>query len=801
MGNRFVKWLLIGSLSFAVIVMTAMAAAFFWYRNTVASSQPQTNGSITVVGIREPVEIIRDIHGVPHIFARNEPDLFFAMGYAMAQDRLWQLDLHRRIGAGRLSEILGQEAIEVDRYFRTLSAARKNRPLPPNLAFMVDSFAAGINAYIAGRNDRLPLEFKLLGYRPEPWTPQDYFSVYTLINWGLSIGWKVDLTAAEVLRKVEEEMFREAFPAATETDLPIVSEIMQTLPNVFSAAQSMVAAVEEQTGYTSGPASNNWVISGNRTVTGKPLLANDTHMALTNPPLWWEVHLVCPTIDATGFAIPGLPGLPVGRNRDVAWGVTNVMADDVDFYIEQLNPQDPSQYRYTDRWEDMRIQVERIRVKGAEPVDFEVRLTRHGPIIAGTESDTEIPKDKVVSARWAVFEFDVPARAAYLLLKAGDAAGVVAALQYWNAPGQNFVFADTHGTIGYRCSAAIPVRPRGNGLLPLPGWTGTDEWAGFIAFDKLPHTTDPQAGYIASANNPVTGGRYPHVIGTYWEPRDRISRIRQMIDAKPRLSIDDMKSIQTDVNSPLAAELTAAMLRVMEEKPDSFPQHQMRDILKQWDFKMTRDSSAAAMVETTYLNLLANIFQDELGADLYNRYIGMTIFAPRALRRILKSGQSAWLDDIGTPEIEALADVIEKSMHQAFAYLRERMGSEVEKWTWGHLHTLTFRHVLAERKPLQRLFDLGPYRTSGSHLTVNKKQYDYTAPFAVKEGVSQRMIVDLSSPETALHVLPTGQSGLLGNPHYKDQVNLYLDGLYHPSWLNRSDIDRHTEAKLVLMPR
>ena len=800
MGNRFVKWMLIGSLGFAVAVIVTMAIALFWYQHTVAKSQPQTNGSTTVSGIRDTVEIIRDIHGVPHIFARNEPDLFFAMGYAMAQDRLWQMDLHRRIGAGRLAEILGQKALEVDRYFRTLSAAQKNRPLPPNLAFMVESFAAGINAFIENRNDRLPLEFKLLGYQPEPWSPHDYFSVYTLINWGLSIGWRVDLTAAEVLRKVKEEKFHEAFPTATETDLPIVSAIMQTPPDVFSATQSMVAAVERLTGFIPGPASNNWVIAGNRTDTGKPLLANDTHMALTNPSLWWEVHLVCPTIDAAGFAIAGLPSLPVGRNRDVAWGVTNVMVDDVDFYIEQLHPQNPLQYRYKDRWEDMRTRVEKIRVKGAEPLEIKVHLTRHGPVVASTESDAKIPGDKVVSARWAVFEVDVPARAAYLLLKAGDAAAVVAALEYWNAPGQNFVFADTHGTIGYWCSAAIPIRPRGNGLLPLPGWTGTDEWAGFIAFDKLPHTIDPQEGYIASANNPVTGSRYPHVIGTYWEPRDRISRIRAMIDAKPRLSIDDMKSIQTDVASPLAAELTAAMLRVLEEKPDRFPQPHIKDLLNQWDFQMSRDSSAAAMVETTYLKLLANIFQDELGADLYNRYIGLTIFAPRALRHILNSERSTWIDDTRKPKAETLADIIEKSMHQAFAYLQERLGPEVENWTWGHLHTLTFRHMLAERKPLQRLFGLGPYRISGSHLTVNKKQYDYTAPFAVKEGASQRMIVDLSSPETALHVLPTGQSGLLGNPHYKDQLNLYLDGQYHPSWLNRSDIDRHSEGTLVLKP-
>lgn len=800
MSSRYVRWVLIGLLGFTVVVIVTIVAAVFWYQNAVRTSQPQVNGRITVAGILDTVEIIRDRHGVPHIFAHNESDLFFGFGYAMAQDRLWQIDLFRRIGSGRLSEILGAEAIEVDRYFRTLSAARNDRSLPPDLVFMVDSFAAGINAYREQLEDRLPLEFKLLGYRPEPWLPDDYFSVYTLINWGLSIGWKVDLTAAAVLRKVNEGMFQEAFPTSTEFGLPIISEIKQSLPHVLSLSQSMVATVSRLTGFTPSPASNNWVISGNRTKTGRPLLANDTHMALTNPSLWWEVHLVCPTIDAAGFAIPGLPGLPVGRNRHVAWGVTNIMADDVDFYIEQINPKNRLQYRYVDRWEDMRTHVEKISVKNAEPVDITIRMTRHGPVIAGNESDTDIPEDKVVSARWTVFEVNAPARTSYLLLKAGDVAGVVAALQHWRAPGQNFVIADTHGSIGYWCSAAIPIRPRGNGLLPLPGWTGTNEWDGFIAFDKLPHTIDPPEGYIASANNPVTEGRYPYAIGTYWEPMDRISRIRHLIEAKPRLSIDDMMAMQTDITSPLAAELTGAMLHVLERKALEVQEPNIRDILQKWDYQMSPDSSAASIVEMTYLKLLENIFQDELGADLFRRYIGLTIFAPRALREILRSKRSGWLDDIRTPEVETLADAIEKSMHQSITYLREQFGPDIEKWTWGHLHTLTFHHILGERKPLNRLFDLGPYPAPGSHLTINKKQYDYTDPFAVKEGVSQRMIVDLSSPETAFHVLPTGQSGVLGNAHYADQVDSYFDGRYHPSYLNRSDIDDHREARLVLTP-
>ena len=798
MLNRWVKWSGIGLLGLIGLAVLAAAGTFFWFQRTVSGSQPQVSGTITVAGIHDPVEIIRDVHGIPHIYAQSEPDLFFAMGYAMAQDRLWQMEFYRRVGTGRLAEILGKEALDADRHFRTLAAADKRRRLPDEVGLLTEAFAAGVNAYLERHRDRLPLEFKLLGFQPEPWQSDDYNAIYTLINWGLSLGWKVDLTAAEILKKVGEDRFRDAFAPPAEAGRPIALEIDPIPLLDFSGIVATFLKVSRLTGFTPAPASNNWVISGARSVTGKPLLANDTHMPLTNPSLWWEVHLVCPTIDAAGFAIPGLPGLPLGHNRHVAWGITNVMVDDVDFYIERLNPQNPLQYRYEDHWEDMRSVRQTIRVKGAAPVDIDIRLTRHGPVIENAQVDDS---NQVVSARWAVNDLELPARAAFRLLKAASVEDVVEALKDWEAPGQNFVFADTDGSIGYWCCAAIPIRPRGNGLLPVPGWTGGDDWAGYLPFEKRPHAIDPPDGYVASANNAVNDITFPHVIGTYWEPIDRISRIRELINANPKLSVDDMAAMQTDVACPLSAELVPVMLRVMDQRFSATPEAPVRDILAQWDYRMSERSAAATIYETTYLNLLENIFKDELGPALYRHYIGLTVFAPRALRHMLRTGRSGWLDDVGTPQTETLTDVVEKSLRQALADLRSRFGADIARWTWGRLHTLTFHHPLGERKPLDRLFDLGPYSTSGSHLTVDKKQYDYTRPFTVREGVSQRMIVDLADPAVALHVLPTGESGLLGNAHNSDQIDLYLEGRFHPSWLIRSDIEHHAEATLAMKPR
>jgi len=798
MQNRWVKWLGIGLLGLLGAALLAAAGTFFWFQHTVSKSQPHISGTITVAGIHDLVDIIRDVHGIPHIYAQNEPDLFFAMGYAMAQDRLWQMEFYRRVGTGRLAEILGEKALEADRHFRTLAAGGRHRSLPDEAGILTDAFAAGINAYLERHRDRLPLEFKLLGFQPEPWQSDDVSAIYTLINWGLSLGWKVDLTAADILKKVGKDRFRDAFAPPAEAGRPIALEI-DPIPTLdFSGVVATFSKVSRLTDFTPAPASNNWVISGARSVTGKPLLANDTHMPLTNPSLWWEVHLICPTIDAAGFAIPGLPGLPLGHNRHAAWGVTNVMVDDVDFYIERLNPQNPLQYRYEDHWEDMRSVRQTIRNKGAASVDIDIRLTRHWPVIEIRQFDDS---NQVVSARWAVNDLDLPARAAFRLLKAATVADVVEALKDWEAPGQNFVFADTDGSIGYWCCAAIPIRPRGNGLLPVPGWTDADEWAGYLPFEKRPHAIDPPDGYVASANNAVSDLTFPDVIGTYWEPIDRISRIRELINAKPRLSVDDMTAIQTDIACPLAAELMPLMLSVMDQRFTAEPEAPIRDILAQWDYRMSAQSAAATIYETTYLNLLENIFKDELGPALYRHYIGLTVFAPRALRHILRTGRSVWLDDVDTPQTETLADEIEKSLRQALTDLRSRFGTDVTRWTWDRLHTLTFHHPLGERKPLDRLFDLGPYPTSGSHLTVNKKQYDYNRPFTVREGVSQRMIVDLANPAVALHVLPTGESGLLGNAHNSDQIDLYLEGRYHPSWLTRSDIEHHAEATLALKPR
>jgi penicillin amidase len=792
------KWILIICIIVVGLIVVVAGGGYLWFEHTLTKSLPQTSGEVTLKGLKEDVEIIRDTYGVPHIYAKNEPDLFFALGYAMAQDRFWQMEFYRRVGYGRLSEVFGGDFVKADRYLRMLTAAGMNKSVPADLTFVFQSFAAGINCYLETHRDRLPLEFKLLRYTPEPWAVDDYLAVLKVINWNLSFGWGADMTAARMLEKVGEERLREAFPVWPEDAPLIIPEESKSLSLSTNPTTETMRLVEQLATISAAAASNNWVVSGEKSATRKPILANDTHLGLTNPSVWWEVHMVCPTINVSGFALPGTPGIAIGHNGHVACGVTNVMVDDVDFYIERINPENPRQYWYVDHWEDMRVLEEVIRVKGQDPVKAEILLTRHGPIVNEVKEGS---REKPLSARWSFTERPQPIEAGYLLAKARDMGEVKEALRYWELPSQNFVFADTTGNIGYWCCATIPMRSKGDGILPVPGWSGEYEWNGYVPFDERPHLINPEDGFIATANNKVVGDNYPWIIGNYWEPIDRITRIRRLLTAKERLSVDDFKRMHQDVYCTLAAEITPEMIEVLERRFSEAEAKKAKGILSRWDFMMSKDSVAACLFEVTYRRLMENIFRDELGEELFQEYIKIAPFAPRAIRMMIRKGSSPWFDDVNTPEEETMEDIIALSLKQTLSGLKEVLGEDMDKWRWGEIHTLTFEHVLGKKKPLDRIFNLGPFQVGGSHLTVNNKQYSYGNPYYVTHGVSQRMIVDLSDMDRALHVLPTGESGHLKSPHYKDQIDLYLGGTYHPAWTDRRELERHAEATLILRPR
>ena len=792
------KWFLIIVCILAGVLVIGAGSGYLWFQHILKRSLPEVNGEVSLKGIADTVKIIRDTYGIPHIYANNETDLFFGFGYAVAQDRLWQIDFLRHLGQGRLSEIFGKDLVETDLYFRMLTATGVRKEIPAEIEPVFKAFASGINAYISSHSDRLPIEFTLLRYKPEKWTKDDYLAILKIVNWGLSCGFSTDLTAGKILKKVGKEKFREAFPPWPGDAPLIVPKGYTGISTSWDQGLRVAEKVKSLIGFPVGAASNNWVISGKKAVNGKPILANDTHLALTNPSFWWEVNLNCPTIHASGFAVPGVPGIPIGHNRDIAWGVTNVMVDDVDFYVEKIDPENPRQYWYKDHWEDMKVIKEAIKVKGGGLVKKEFFVTRHGPIViqAGKNSGKE-----TISRRWAYCECLQPGKAGYELLKAASVKEVIEALRSWELPSQNFVFADREGAIGYWCCATVPIRSKGDGMLPMPGWTGEYEWKGYVPFDQRPHLLNPEEGFINTSNNKVAGDDYPYLIGHYWEPIDRVTRVRQLLTAQKKLSVEDFKKIQHDTYCLLASELTPRFLAVLENHKEMKGFQKAREILGAWNFVMAKESSAACIFEVTFRKMMDNIFQDELGADLYREYLKTTMFPPRAIRTLVRAGASPWFDNVTTREKETMEDIMQMSLDQALTELREKMGNDMDTWTWGKIHSLTYQHPLGKKKPLDLLFNLGPYPVPGSHLTVNKKQYAYETPYDVGHGVSQRMIVDLSAISEALHVLPTGESGQVKSRHFSDQIPLYLGNGYHPAWPERKQVEQNKEGILILTPR
>jgi penicillin amidase len=785
------KWISIIGVILLGLILVVAGGGYIWFQLSLKKSLPQTSGEVALGGLKEDVEIIRDTYGVPHIYAKNEADLYFALGYAMAQDRLWQMEFYRRLGHGQLSEVLGEELVKVDRFFRMIAAAGLNKKNRDDLAFIPKSFADGVNAYLKTHSNRLPFEFKLLGYKPQPWTDEDYFAILKVVNWGSSVGWRVDLTAAKMLEKLGREKWKEAFPVWPNDAPLIIPEESRALSKLSTSLLETMRVAERLTTFSTLAASNNWVVSEMKSVTGKPILANDPHLALTNPSFWWEVHIVCPTINVSGFAIPGVPGIAVGHNLYVAWGVTFVMVDDVDFYIEKINPDNPRQYWLKDHWEEMEVKEETIQVKGRDPIKTEILLTRHGPIV----TDVKGSKEKALSARWAFTEGLQPSHASYLLAKAKNIQGVKEALRYWELPGLNFVFADVDGNIGYWCCGKIPIRSKGDGILPMPGWTGEYEWKGYVPFEKRPHMINPKEGFIATANNKVISDHYPYFISHYWEPLDRITRIRQLLKAKEKLSIDDFKRMQQDVYCVLASEMVPKMIEVFERRFSDEEGQKAKDILSKWDFIMDKDSIGACLFEVTFRKMMDNIFKDEMGEELFNEYLKTSFFPPRALRMMVKKGSSLWFGK------KTLEDIIAMSMKQMFSELREVLGSDMNKWTWGKIHSLVFEHAFGKKKLSAWIFNLGPVPVGGSKLTMNMRQYSYEKPYQANLGVSMRMIVDLSNPENSFRVLPTGESGHLRSPHHKDQIDLYLSGRYHAGWTDRREVEKNSEATLILKPK
>jgi penicillin amidase len=780
MGGKKSK-LILGLLLLLAVLVTA---GVLFIRYEIRKSFPVTDGTFQVAGLRAPVVIGRDTYGVPRIQAEGEEDMFFGQGFVHAQDRLWQMDIQRRAAAGRLSEIFGSPTVSFDRMFRIIglrsTAEEILTGLSPGSREILESYCRGVNAFLESERGRYPAEFDLIGYTPEPWTPLDCILVARLMAWELNLAWWTDLTYGAIAERVGPEKTLDILPAYPSGVPPTVRS------SSFSAAILGMLRTDEAyrrfmgvSGFGTG--SNVWAVAPWKSVTGSALLANDTHLHLLLPSHWYEAQLRCPVYGVWGMTVPGAPGVVAGRNDSIAWGVTNLMADDADFYVERIDSSDTTRYWDDGAWHPLSVRVEQIPVRGDSAVPLVVRATRNGPIVTDISDPVAMRRmPYVASMRWTGREIDDPLAAFLAIGRARNWSEFSDGVGKLAVPGQNFVYADVRGNIGYRCGARIPIRPGRSSLLPLPGWDRSLAWKGFVPPERLPFLFNPPEGYVATANNKVADDVYPYHIGDLWEPPSRILRLREILGKKEeRFSVQDFERLQNDTYSHHAREIVPYIYAAFSDSTATGPEDvQLLEYIRNWSFYFSRDDIATAIYQVFWIRLLNNVYRDEMGNELFHDFLILVNVPVRVTTRLLQEGTSPWFDDITTASVENRDDIVRKSLREAGEELRKRLGGEPRDWRWGNLHTVTLKHLLGLQKPLDRIFNLGPYPVGGASTALTSFEYDHNTPFEVTVGPSFRQIFDLGRVEGGRAVLAGGQSGQIFHPHYDDQTSLWLNGGY-----------------------
>jgi penicillin amidase len=794
-------------LIFAGFILLLILVSGVGYYYFVRLPLPETDGELRIEGLRAPAKVFRDRWGVPHIYAANEHDLFLAQGFVQAQDRLWQMETNRRVAAGRLSEIIGPETLELDRLLRTLGFMRAARQeLASTDASTLDAlqaFSEGVNAFIASRGSRLPLEFRLLSVRPEPWRPEHSLAWAKVMALDGGKNWQEEIVRAMLVRKLGEEKARDLLGhnrPGTPNIIPPGLDV-NALCAQCSLSQKMFLP-------SLGGASNNWTVTGTRTVTGLPLLANDMHLPVSVPSIWYEMHLVGGDYDVIGVSLPGIPLIVAGHNKDIAWGITFAYVDVQDLFLERLNPDKPGQYFYKGEWLKAELIKEPIKVKGQdEPVVHQVWQTRHGPIISPQVPESKV-LDYALALKWSAHDPGGMASGLARLNLARNWQEFKAAARSWSEPAINLVYADREGNVGWALGSRIPIRSQGHGKGPFPGWTGEHEWIGYLDPSKKPFLLNPPRGFVVTANNQITDPDYPYYLTEDYSAGFRAARIEEVLALKNAISKTDFQTLQGDVKSLPAEQFTKILEEIQVQKPEA---QNLLNVLRSWDRALSPNSVGGAIYSVLFYRLMENTFRDELGpvADQFFG-VGLIPIAPvnkfaehsrTTLLRLMSDPKSPWFDDVNTPDRENLALILEKSLMETAAFLKEKLGPDPSDWRWGRLHQIEIKHPLGQVKPLDRIFNLGPYEGGGHFATVWQSAVRPGMDFSLQDWTaSNRHIYDLKDWDQSLGGIVPGQSGMFGSPHYDDQVELWLKVEHHPLYYSRTKIESEAKSTLILKP-
>jgi len=759
------------------ILLIVTVTAYFIIQSIAASGLPDYNKNVQLKGLKEEVKVFRDKFGIPHIIAKNEDDLYRVTGYIIAQDRMWQMDLLRRVTQGRLSEIFGDDMIGADKLFRALRIPDKSDIIlaesDKRVIKALEAFSDGINQYI--KNDNLSFEFKVLGYKPDKWKPKHSINLIGYMAWDLSSAWKSEISMFKIKQKVNNDIFKElALDLNFQKDVVYPNfvdsvTITANLLNEFDKVKNIVPEIVN--------GSNNWVVSGKKSTTGKPIFANDMHLGFMIPGIWSQIHqYIDGGLDVTGVILPGAPFVISGHNNKIAWGMTNVTVDDMDFYIEKIN-KDTTQYMFNSEWKDFILKKEIINVKGGKKVEKTIRFTHRGPVISDIKKT-----NKVISMHWIGNEPSNELRSLYFVNRARNWKEFREAVKTFKAVSQNIAYADVEGNIGLQCCAGVPIR-FGNGNTVFPGDTSKYDWNGFYSFDKLPNSYNPKCGYVYSANNRTTASD-SFYIGWYFALPYRANRIKQMLNSKDKLSIEDFKNMHTDQHSTKVDEIKPIIINHLKQKEFSQIETIAIEKLTKWDNILTKKGSETLIFEVFIKLLKKNIIKDELGDELYKEYP----LSGYLIDKLFKTQVSILCDDVNTEGIvEDFDDMIIKSFKETISFLTEKYGNNIDDWKWGNMHKLELKHPLGKNKILDFAFNLNrTYEVGGSNHTVSP--YAYRNNFTAVHGASHRHIYSTADWNKSQTIIPTGVSDIPTSKHYCDQTEMYINGIYHNDYVDTNKI-------------
>lgn len=774
--------------------------------------KPQYSGNLVLTGLRQEVEVVYDDYGVPHIYGRYEEDVYFALGYVHAQDRLFQMEVMRRIGAGRLAEIFGEELIETDKLFRTLGipqAAEKNvarhfkHPAAAPFQKAALAYLAGINQFI--EKGDTPIEFRMLGIPEEAFAPRDIYLIGAVMAFGFAEGFRMDPLVAAAHHKLGREYIKDwvtGWPAGART-IPVFRAADRSAAETLALSINRIVNGLPLGGWIG---SNAWVLSGDKTKTGRVILANDTHMSYSQPTVWFEAHLECPGFSFYGYHAAGIPFGLIGRNRHIAWGLTMFENDDVDFYRERRNPENPDQVWAGDHWENLEIRREIIKVKGAADVVFDVRISRHGPIVNPVDELAAQTGRDPVAVWWMWNQLSTTAvHAFYSLAHARNIDAARQAVSMIDAFGVNVMYGDRDGNIAWWAAAKLIERPgHVNSKMFLDGAGGKDEPLGYFDFKHNPRSENPPAGFVYSANNqpgPVAGLLYPG----YYVPDNRAGRIVELMPSESVGSAEAVKKMSTDCVSlvfPIIAKKIMAAIQDDKVLKKSENHDRAYQLLLTWDGDHQINDVAPVIYYKLISHIVKRTFADELGEDVFKAFVSSHLMK-RTLPVFIDNETSLWWDDTHTGDIHETRKVIfAESFERTLQDLEKQFGSEMSDWQWGKVHTLEHGHPFGLKKPLDRIFNVGPFPSMGGNEVIVNTGFrlNIDGQYPVYFGPTMRFIVDFSSEDAAFGVIPTGQSGYFLSDHYDDQAELFNTGKFRRQMMNRDKIEKHSKGKLILRP-